>query len=182
MLATVHREANVRPERLRRIVEGLGRSTLPVVFPAHPRTRACVAEQAIDAGTADHADRAARLPRLRRARLAGRRDRDRLGRPAEGGVLVRRPLRDDAALDGVGRHRRGRARTCSSTTTPTGSRPPSRARMPAERPRSTATAMPRADRRSRPLSTATATRLLRRRRYDPRRTVPGGTMRAACAS
>ena len=29
MLATVHREANVRPERLRRIVAGLGRSALP---------------------------------------------------------------------------------------------------------------------------------------------------------
>jgi UDP-GlcNAc3NAcA epimerase len=39
VLATVHREANIRPERLRRIVEGLGRSPLPVVLPAHPRTR-----------------------------------------------------------------------------------------------------------------------------------------------
>ena len=38
VLATVHREANVRPERLRRIVAGLGRSPLPVVLPAHPRT------------------------------------------------------------------------------------------------------------------------------------------------
>ena len=39
VLATVHREANVRPERLRRIVAGLGRSPWPVVLPAHPRTR-----------------------------------------------------------------------------------------------------------------------------------------------
>ena len=40
VLATVHREANVRPERLRRIVEGLGSSRRPVGLPAHPRTRA----------------------------------------------------------------------------------------------------------------------------------------------
>jgi UDP-N-acetylglucosamine 2-epimerase len=39
LVATVHREANVRPERLARIVEGLGRTGEPVVFPAHPRTR-----------------------------------------------------------------------------------------------------------------------------------------------
>ncbi|MGL6278344.1 MAG: non-hydrolyzing UDP-N-acetylglucosamine 2-epimerase [Gaiella sp.] len=37
-LATVHREANVRPERLARILEGLGRVAGPVVLPAHPRT------------------------------------------------------------------------------------------------------------------------------------------------
>jgi UDP-GlcNAc3NAcA epimerase len=42
LLATVHREANVRPERLARIVEGLNRLDEPVVFPAHPRTRAIV--------------------------------------------------------------------------------------------------------------------------------------------
>ena len=108
VLATVHREANVRPERLRRIVAGLGRSPLPVVLPAHPRTRSVLAEQAIDGAAVDHGDRAARVSRPGRARLAGRRDRDRLGRPPEGGVLVRRPVRDDAALDGVGRHGRRR--------------------------------------------------------------------------
>jgi UDP-GlcNAc3NAcA epimerase len=37
--ATIHREANVRPERLARIVDGLGRTGEPVVLPAHPRTR-----------------------------------------------------------------------------------------------------------------------------------------------
>jgi UDP-GlcNAc3NAcA epimerase len=37
--ATIHREANVRPDRLARIVEGLGRIPEPVVLPAHPRTR-----------------------------------------------------------------------------------------------------------------------------------------------
>jgi UDP-GlcNAc3NAcA epimerase len=45
VLVTVHREANVRPERLARIVEGLNRVDGPIVFPAHPRTRA-VLEQA----------------------------------------------------------------------------------------------------------------------------------------
>jgi UDP-N-acetylglucosamine 2-epimerase len=39
-VATVHREANVRPERLARILEGLGRIDGPVIFPAHPRTSA----------------------------------------------------------------------------------------------------------------------------------------------
>jgi UDP-GlcNAc3NAcA epimerase len=42
VLATIHREANVRPERLGRIVEGLQRIEGPVVFPAHPRTRAAL--------------------------------------------------------------------------------------------------------------------------------------------
>jgi UDP-GlcNAc3NAcA epimerase len=39
LLCTVHREANVRPERLARIVDGLNRIQEPIVFPAHPRTR-----------------------------------------------------------------------------------------------------------------------------------------------
>jgi UDP-GlcNAc3NAcA epimerase len=42
VVATVHREANVRPERLARILEGLGRVKEPVVLPAHPRTRATI--------------------------------------------------------------------------------------------------------------------------------------------
>jgi UDP-GlcNAc3NAcA epimerase len=37
--ATIHRAANVQPERLARIVDGLGRVGERVVFPAHPRTR-----------------------------------------------------------------------------------------------------------------------------------------------
>jgi UDP-GlcNAc3NAcA epimerase len=40
LVATVHREANVLPERLARIVEGFGALHETVVFPAHPRTRA----------------------------------------------------------------------------------------------------------------------------------------------
>jgi UDP-GlcNAc3NAcA epimerase len=39
VVATIHREANVRPERLARIADGLERIPGPVVFPAHPRTR-----------------------------------------------------------------------------------------------------------------------------------------------
>jgi UDP-N-acetylglucosamine 2-epimerase len=39
VVATIHREANVEPGRLARIVDGLGRIPEPVVFPAHPRTR-----------------------------------------------------------------------------------------------------------------------------------------------
>jgi UDP-N-acetylglucosamine 2-epimerase len=42
VLATIHREANVRPERLTRIVDGLRRLDEPVVFPAHPRTRSAL--------------------------------------------------------------------------------------------------------------------------------------------
>ena len=43
VVATIHREANVAPERLRPIVEALGRLGEPVVFPAHPRTRSVLA-------------------------------------------------------------------------------------------------------------------------------------------
>ena len=38
VVCTIHREANVRPERLRRIVDGLNRVDEPIVFPVHPRT------------------------------------------------------------------------------------------------------------------------------------------------
>lgn len=50
VVATVHREANVRPERLGRIVEGLSRVGEPVVFPAHPRTAAVLRDAAIVPG------------------------------------------------------------------------------------------------------------------------------------
>jgi UDP-GlcNAc3NAcA epimerase len=42
-LVTVHRAANVQPERLARIVAALDRVEGPLVFPAHPRTRAVLA-------------------------------------------------------------------------------------------------------------------------------------------
>jgi UDP-GlcNAc3NAcA epimerase len=44
VVATIHREANVRPDRLARIVDGLGRIDEPVLFPAHPRTRSLLGE------------------------------------------------------------------------------------------------------------------------------------------
>ena len=47
VLATIHREANVRAPRLGRILEGLSRVADPVVFPAHPRTRHAIADQAL---------------------------------------------------------------------------------------------------------------------------------------
>ena len=51
VVATVHREANVRPERLRRIVDGLNRLGEPVVFPAHPRTRAAIGSNDLSPGS-----------------------------------------------------------------------------------------------------------------------------------
>ena len=50
VVATVHREANVRPERLRRIAEGLSRLGKPVVFPAHPRTARVLREAGVQLG------------------------------------------------------------------------------------------------------------------------------------
>ncbi len=47
VVATVHREANVRAERLGRIVEGLSRLDEPVVFPAHPRTASVLRTEGI---------------------------------------------------------------------------------------------------------------------------------------
>jgi UDP-GlcNAc3NAcA epimerase len=47
VVATVHREANVGPDRLRRIVQGLGGSSRPVTFPVHPRTRSVLEAEAI---------------------------------------------------------------------------------------------------------------------------------------
>ena len=50
-IATVHREANVQPDRLARILEGLSRLDERVVFPAHPRTRAAIASNNLLLGT-----------------------------------------------------------------------------------------------------------------------------------
>jgi UDP-N-acetylglucosamine 2-epimerase len=50
VVATVHREANVRPERLRRIADGLSRLDEPVVLPAHPRTAATLRAERIALG------------------------------------------------------------------------------------------------------------------------------------
>jgi UDP-GlcNAc3NAcA epimerase len=50
VVATIHREANVRPGRLRRIAEGLSRLDEPVVLPAHPRTASVLAAEKIPLG------------------------------------------------------------------------------------------------------------------------------------
>ena len=50
VVATVHREANVRPERLRRIVQGLSRLDETVVLPAHPRTASVLETELIPLG------------------------------------------------------------------------------------------------------------------------------------
>jgi len=44
LVATVHRAANVRPERLARILDGFDRITETIFFPAHPRTRQTIEE------------------------------------------------------------------------------------------------------------------------------------------
>jgi UDP-N-acetylglucosamine 2-epimerase len=49
-LLTLHREANVRPRSLARIAAALNAASEPVVFPAHPRTSAALAEQGIALG------------------------------------------------------------------------------------------------------------------------------------
>lgn len=50
-VATVHREANVRPDRLARILEGLSRIDQRVIFPAHPRTRQAIVSNTVLLGT-----------------------------------------------------------------------------------------------------------------------------------
>jgi UDP-N-acetylglucosamine 2-epimerase len=45
IVTTLHREANVVEPRLGRILQGLSRLELPVVFPAHPRTTAAIADR-----------------------------------------------------------------------------------------------------------------------------------------
>ena len=43
VVATIHREANVQPGRLRDIVDGINRIEERVLFPVHPRTRSAIA-------------------------------------------------------------------------------------------------------------------------------------------
>jgi UDP-N-acetylglucosamine 2-epimerase len=68
IVATVHREANVVQPRLGRIVDALNRLDEPVVFPAHPRTRAAL--KGID--LADHVQLLEPLGYLDLAALASR--------------------------------------------------------------------------------------------------------------
>ena len=46
VVATIHRDANVTDPRLGRIVDGLNQVEAPVIFPAHPRTKAALASRA----------------------------------------------------------------------------------------------------------------------------------------
>ena len=164
--ATIHREANVQPERLARIVDGLGRIGERVVFPAHPRTRATLARARMPPNVEVLV--AARLPRHGRARLAGARDRHRLGRAC-------RRRRTGTAFPASPRGRRpsgstpsSSARTSSSTTIPSGSRRRSRRRgCPTSGRRSTATATPRNGSRL-ALPTVAEARQLRRRGHRRR--------------
>jgi len=51
VVATVHREANVRPRRLARILSGLGQSEFTVLLPAHPRTRETIEAAGLEVPT-----------------------------------------------------------------------------------------------------------------------------------
>ena len=50
LVLTLHREANVAREPLARVTEALARLDEPVVFPAHPRTRAALAAGGLSLG------------------------------------------------------------------------------------------------------------------------------------
>ena len=50
IVATVHRQANVRQPRLGRIVDGLNRIAERIVFPAHPRTRSQIEREGLELG------------------------------------------------------------------------------------------------------------------------------------
>jgi UDP-N-acetylglucosamine 2-epimerase len=52
VVATIHRQANVEPPRLGRIVDGLNRIDEMVVFPVHPRTRSRIQDEGLALG--DH--------------------------------------------------------------------------------------------------------------------------------
>jgi UDP-N-acetylglucosamine 2-epimerase len=56
---TIHREANTRPDRLRRIVAALNESGRRFVFPVHPRTRKALDEHRIELGAGIRAREAA---------------------------------------------------------------------------------------------------------------------------
>ena len=171
VVATIHRQANVEQPRLgahRRRPEPDRRDGRLPGPPAHARSHAGGRARARRA-RAPH--RAAQLPRARVARVAGARDRHRLRRPAEGGVLVRRAVRHRPALDGVGRHGRGRrerARRRRSRSARSGGRE----RVDAARtdPSSTATGTPRSgSRRCSPLRSRADEARRRHRRSGLRR-------------
>ena len=93
VVATVHRQANVEQPRLGRH----RRRPRPDRRDGHLSRASADARPHGGGGSrarrARARHRAAQLPRARVSRLAGARDRDRLRRSAEGGVLVRRAVR-----------------------------------------------------------------------------------------
>jgi UDP-N-acetylglucosamine 2-epimerase len=50
VLATIHREANVRPDRLAHILDGLSQLDEPVLLPAHPRTAETIRSEGLAPG------------------------------------------------------------------------------------------------------------------------------------
>ena len=105
------------------------------MFPAHPRTRRA-AELAAGVGPIGFTPiDPLGLPRLRRARGAGARDPHRLGRGAEGGLLVSASPASPCGRAPNGSTPSRPARTSSSTTTPTrSSEAVADARFPAAAP------------------------------------------------
>ena len=91
----------MHPERLGRIADGFNRLAEPVVFPPI-RTAAVNGRRSCSASTFSCCRRSA-ISTSQRSRW--QRDRHRLGRAAEGGVLVRRAVRDAPAEHRVGGHR-----------------------------------------------------------------------------
>ncbi len=105
------RRRTSRPSGSRGSSQGLDRLDEPHRLP-RPPAHALRRSRRLEPHRA-RADRPGRLPRLHGARRQRARDRHRLGRRAEGGLLAPRPLRDAAAEHRVGRHgrrRRERAR------------------------------------------------------------------------
>ena len=107
-LLTLHREANSQPSRSRgsprRSTSSTSRSSSR---PIRARC-AALAATGIELPPQRRVAAAGRLPRLRGARVAGACRPHGLGGRPEGGVLVRRPVRDAADDHGVGRDRRER--------------------------------------------------------------------------
>ena len=104
---TLHREANVQPEPLRRIASALEEIGEPVVFPAHPE-RPPPLRRRVSPSPRPCAFSHPSATSTSRRSLPGPGDPDRLGGRAEGGVLVPRPVRDAQDDDRVGGDARDR--------------------------------------------------------------------------
>ena len=105
VLVTLHREANMREERLEPIVEGLSRIREPVIFPAHPRARATIEEYGVVLG-----ERVRMTDALGYFDFAALASQARVivtdsGGRSEGGVLVPGALRHRQRLNRMGRDR-----------------------------------------------------------------------------